>query len=158
MGREWKPGDVVLAADGSDKRPFFVFAREGRLHTMSVDGHQFPMLYPDYNTRPLILIDPEDREQVERLVAAVYEQPYATKVAGTVEHWQAALREFANPTPPKPDEPTGLGAVVEDANGVRWVKVFEGDMWQDHRDRSIWRGWNGVNAVRVLSEGVAADA
>jgi hypothetical protein len=69
---------------------------------------------------------------------------------------QAALREFAEPTPPRPEEPTGLGAVVETAGG-RFVR-------SDVETSNPWRGPNGVphewdditdSAVRVLSEGVS---
>jgi hypothetical protein len=72
------------------------------------------------NARPLVVIDPEDREQVERLTKALVEAAYrhsnvvVSDQASTATR-QAALREFADPKPPKPAEPTGLGAVVEDA-------------------------------------------
>lgn len=77
-----------------------------------------------------------------------------------IEDLAAALREFANPTPPKPDEPTGLGAVVEDAEGRRWMrgsstrglKVWVNDDALD----SEWRAYRDIAAVRVLSEGVTA--
>lgn len=117
------------------------------------------------NDRLVAVISPEDREQVERLA-----QAYLDKFGGghpaeaIADQMQAALREFANPKPPKPDEPTGLGAVVEDADGVLWVRT-------DHRistsHRNPWirqdatgtgsdkRHWLGVDAVRVLSEGVS---
>lgn len=60
--------------------------------------------------------------------------------------------------PPKPAEPTGLGAVVEDARGDFWVYTglrnakdgetrlwFHGSLPADYAD---------INAVKVLSEGV----
>jgi hypothetical protein len=58
-------------------------------------------------------------------------------------------------TPPRPDEPTGLGAVVEDADGYHWTCAV-------HENRRRWwnplhGGWvdyEHVGAVRVLSEGV----
>lgn len=64
------------------------------------------------------------------------------------------------PKPPKPNEPTGLGAVVEDAAGERWIKVYAfGDddrTWAVHGCvGSIydWRAYADIDAVRVLSEG-----
>ena len=58
--------------------------------------------------------------------------------------------------PPKPEEPTGLGAVVEDAEGQRWVRAFhhphETHRWQNRL--SGRRTYDGIDAVRVLSEGV----
>ena len=61
----------------------------------------------------------------------------------------------------KPEEPTGLDAVVEDADGLKWVR------WTRSLDPGIkpWRpvgvvGWRrdfaDVAAVRVLSEGESA--
>ena len=58
--------------------------------------------------------------------------------------------------PPKPSEPTGLGAVVEDDEGDSIVRVLSG------RQSEPWFGpdgeryeWVDINVVRVLSEGVS---
>lgn len=59
--------------------------------------------------RPLLLIDPEDREQVERLTGALV---HAGSGRNDTNHWrevQTALRSLVQPPTP---EPTGLGAVV----------------------------------------------
>lgn len=55
--------------------------------------------------------------------------------------------------PPKPPEPTGLGAVVEDSEGVRWVRhrTSGGGGWFVD---GIARTYDRIDAVRVLSEGV----
>ena len=69
--------------------------------------------------------------------------------------------------PPKPDEPTGLGAVVEDAEGVRWTLTMrppatnepKASPWcRDHIPASgvKFAEWSEINAVRVLSEGVTS--
>jgi hypothetical protein len=116
-------------------------------------------------------IDPEDREQVERL-AKVMDDEFArrgwvnqsTPDPDVVDAIQAALREFANPTPPKPEEPTGLGAVVEDAEGSLWFRMtlenqtWAGEVWQEQYgcDADRWTKWADIAAVRVLSEGVTA--
>jgi hypothetical protein len=47
---------------------------------------------------------------------------------------------------PKPPEPTGLGAVVEDAGGGRWVR--RQGMWCSFND------YADLDVVRVLTEGV----
>jgi len=105
-------------------------------------------------TRPLVVIDPEDRAQVERLCGLFLKGNDGTAI-GDANDLQAALREFANPSPPKPAEPTGLGAVVENSDGGRWVRTDVAV------DRPWWRypgitsGWAQVDAVRVLSEGVS---
>lgn len=60
-----------------------------------------------------------------------------------------------NPTPPKPDEPTGLGAVVESARGKKYVRA--GDGWLPETVLGMFRNpidWDEISAVRVLSEGV----
>ena len=54
---------------------------------------------------------------------------------------------------PKPAEPNGLGAVVEDEEGVRYVRLNNGH-WAD--GVSFPRSWPSIPAVRVLSEGVPA--
>ena len=113
--------------------------------------------------RPLVVIDPEDRESVERLIRLWGQQfdSWTPEPSGTNgDRMQAALREFANPTPPKPDEPTGLGAVVEDAEGKRWIRSADHgrDPWHSNGSRQIngrtWHMWSDLNVVRVLSEGV----
>ena len=69
---------------------------------------------------------------------------------------QAALRSLV--TPPKPDEPQGLGAVVEDAEGRRWVRVNETlrAVWRpvDASTSNSFRNYPDIAAVKVLSEGV----
>jgi hypothetical protein len=122
-----------------------------------------------------VVIDPEDAEQVERLAEAldvafrkVDPEGWANANEGTDEEGEAivraALREFARPTPPKPEEPTGLGAVVEDAEGEVWVRLPDPPDADWNLDKP-WRGgagfgtrrhWQIVDAVRVLSEGVQA--
>ena len=66
----------------------------------------------------------------------------------------------------KPEEPTGLGAVVEDVDGVPWVRTenranITGAVWQSafhvtQPDKAIQREYADIAAVRVLSEGVPA--
>lgn len=115
--------------------------------------------------RPLLVIDSEDREQVERLCNAIDKAFNDVRIDGTgpnsTELAQAALRALANPQPPKPDEPTGLGAVVEDSEGSRWIRCWGpgirmawiGSRLPDAEDE--WATYDSIAAVRVLSEGVA---
>lgn len=114
--------------------------------------------------RPLVVLDPEDAEQVERLREAMGTCPRNGEAwcidsgCGT-ERLTAGLRSLV--APPKPDEPTGHMAVVEDDCGERWVN------WRDPRDNGTheepWvnasdsetaREYRDINVVRVLSEGV----
>ena len=74
---------------------------------------------------------------------------------GDARTHEELVREFL-----KPDEPTGLGAVVEDAEGNPWVKTLPG--LDD--DACEWiAGFSGnprlvsyasISAVKVLSPGV----
>lgn len=106
------------------------------------------------------MIDPENREQVARLLTRLREMSFSAPSSGAFTCLQAALREFAYPAPPKPDEPSGLGAVVEDVEGERWVRVNVATGTQEWRCCDAigeFRRWGGVNAVRVLSEGVTEE-
>lgn len=151
---DWKAGDVALIP----------FSRGGVRAMYTGDGwvtcDRTPVrAVADYiNMRRLVVIDAEDREQVERLASI-----YASATSGELNdypltvaalHMQAALREFATPTPPRPDEPTGLGAVVEDAEGVLWVQFnsVTGKWWRNHQGKN--RRWSEIAAVKVLSAGV----
>ena len=165
---EWKLGDVAMVRLDADTEVRVTWNYDGwRSAKGSFYDPKGSFYDPALPARPLVVIDAEDREQVERLTD-LYERAIpdglVTPTAST-DALQAALREFANPTPPKPDEPTGLGAVVEDADGRRWVRWHcDGDPMHVSKNRP-WSGANGVgsdrayddiNAVRVLSEGVTA--
>lgn len=169
MGREWKPGDVVMIdADYSrfDGQLGVVVEEEGGTWAVIVPTHDpEPMAFGAKTLRPLVVIDPENPEDVERLADAWDDAHYSGPLpdAGMPLRdlrMQAALREFATPTPPRPEEPTGLGAVVEDAEGERWVRVtvenktWPGECWQDrYGDKVRWTKYVDIDAVRVLSEG-----
>jgi hypothetical protein len=90
--------------------------------------------------RPLVVIDPEDAEVVNQLADAltqiltehdVYE-PFRSAM-------QAALREFANPKPPKPEEPTDRSVRVN-ADGAEWAKV--GAWWVSADIGQVPREWD----------------
>ncbi len=127
---------------------------------MSSTGHVYPNK-SNQDDVPVVVISPEDREQVERLIERMAQARVWAVMPSDVDsmsdyradQMQAALRSLI--APPKPDEPTGLGAVVEDASGRPWV--FAGDVdssgtwWYNAAEPERW---NEINAVRVLSEGV----
>ena len=69
---------------------------------------------------------------------------------------------------PRPAEPQGLGAVVEDRSGVRWIRlhthgacndwylVKANDYTREDVSHGGRRKWHQIDAVLVLSEGVKA--
>lgn len=113
------------------------------------------------NGRPLVVIDPEDREQVERLESELARRcGWLVGDAGiNVSRraaMQAALREFANPTP-RIEEPTGEWAVVLDVNGNIWTR-FNRVHWSSEASPNNRQTWGELDVVRILSEGVPAEA
>ena len=143
MSSEWRDGDVAAIE----------FMR-GVERGMWLDGQWIVTggraSSAHYDVRPLVVIDPEDREQVGRLTDAIYRHGEPEVY---VDKLQAALREFANPKPPKPDEPTGLGAVVIAGDGRPWIHHGRGK-WM--RDDAMVLGWADLDVIRVESEGVIA--
>lgn len=180
MKREWKPGDVALVEVPKSTLPRHGVDERGR-ETIRVsrwsDGWAL-LTDPDYfwrdgyaffggeGPRPLVVIDPEDREQIERLAKGLplewdlFQADDPDVGEETVAAMQAALREFADPKP-RIEEPTGLGAVVVNAAGEPFVghDMADGDesqrVWCD--SSGVAHPWSHVAAVRVLSLGVEVD-
>jgi hypothetical protein len=163
-GREWKPGDVALIP----------FARGHVRGMYTADGWvcsdmHYPAVHGYTDLRPLVVIDPvsitgpnetgEDGDPLteianclRRLAEGDHPRSYRRRVA-------ERLAEVFDPTPPKPDEPQGLGAVVEDEQGLRWTRVESGEA----ETRNPWypalasvqpAEYADISAVRVLSPGV----
>lgn len=161
MSRQWKPGDVATFGNSVALRTEKGWAyRDGGVASTAHDLHR---------PRPLVVIDPEDREQVERLAKAVHESDHIATWHDLYREtrWQiedatqAALRSLT--APEKPEEPLGLGAVVESADGGRWVRsqwdfnnpwtpAERSDLSSDSDDTSV--RYAAIAAVTVLSEGV----
>lgn len=118
--------------------------------------------------RRLVVLDAEDREQVERLLAAYYMQCADREHGDLADALQTALREFADPAPVKPPEPTGLGAVIEavcgcnDGDAGRYVYEPQSARYEGrpHGQEHPWKSkcghhtYDRLTAVAVLSEGV----
>ncbi len=117
---------------------------------LTVDGRQW------------VAINPEDREQVERLASILLGTGMECR-HGVKCEWPKcltltltdALREFVNPTPPKPDEPTDYLAAVVDVNGTRWARVRPTAKCKWINEFGDYADWSMVPAVRVLSPGVS---
>jgi hypothetical protein len=160
---DWKPGDVAmvtlseghplgtvtlrgLRADDYDGEPIWRLPRTGyRAGGMGVES-----------ARPLVVLDPESDEDVERLADAFanHGDVHARVRETLLESARDTLRALARP--PKPAEPTGLGAVVEQ-DGLRWVRADTDDLpWRvvAGPETSAFRNWDQFRpTVRVLSEG-----
>ena len=98
--------------------------------------------------------------KVLRQVAEFIREHHGCSVEDSLMADDIADQIEAQTKPPKPAEPTGLGAVVEDAEGVRWVRkgsTTHGEDWT-RQIGDAWTGnpWNRIDVVRVLSEGVTA--
>jgi hypothetical protein len=139
MGREWQRGDVAfIPGVGRALMTGCGWLSQGmRSPAHAVEAYLDP--------RPLVVIDPEDREQVERLGGGT----------GHVNvNWlQDRLRAFADP---KPEEPTGLGAVVECDDGATFVRVglTIANPWV-RAGFGTYHRWSEIDATAcVLSEGV----
>ena len=112
--------------------------------------------------RPLIMLD-LDSADVLKIVAHLK----GCRDCRTSDRWCYSVGDAIEAqTRPAIEEPKGLGAVVEDADGHKYVRVADPiDGWMAGRD---WQriggeintvrnfGWSNLNPVRVLAEGVTA--
>ena len=156
MSREWKPGDVAMIPF-SRGEVRAIYRPDGWIvcDTLATDGCT---AFTD--VRPLVVIDPEDREQMARVESAIAEACGWTRLVDDrrVDAFQQAFRELANPKPPKPDEPMGLWSVVRDGRhtyvrtdttaSYPWEPV--GAIEPPHTERRSWIEFS--DAVQVLSK------
>lgn len=120
--------------------------------------HGIHRFHPDKyvtNIRPLIVLDPEVCGGGPYFLGNIITE--LRGAASVARHKLADMIEQQT-KPPKPAEPTGLGAVVEDAEGRKWVRDVNDRWWCAYREPNTTRrhfgDWSDVPAVRVLSEGV----
>lgn len=166
---EWKPGDVAIVqnhggilAVRAAKDCGIVghgYSESDHWHYLSNVGGATWDSDGNRAARPLVVIDPEDREQVERFTHLFLSHHWGSEHQTHTDAGQAALREFANPKPPKPDEPSRIGSRVEEANGIRYTRFSDseshsGGDWIN--EDGVRVQWSDLDAVRVLSEGVSA--
>ena len=181
--REWKPGDVAVAAypiwGGSNRETTYEETRISRY------GHGWARLdnpddfcnddspYRPADPRPLVVIDPEDREQVGRLIDHYVAEGEAlgyptsnVRADHRFDAMQVALREFAEPRPPKPDEPKDYLAVALTRDGKRYWRWSAGTAhtsvpWRllgavhaDTQDEDGNFRWADLDVVEIVSDGV----
>ncbi len=174
MSTNWKPGDIALVtfdnATGNQRERGVERVETQRAMVVKHSS----IAYPDslwfafdatsrvgvtwdavLDARPLAVIDPEDETRVGELTDWTLSSLDGTTGRGRMRRAVTqALREIANPTPPKTDEPKGKYAEVEDERGWLYFRDPAGD-WRLASNPSSPRQWSTVAAVRVLSEGVS---
>src|SRR5690348_17082834 len=76
MTREWRPGDVAMVESDTQKWRVFRTVHRGVEVWADANGPLMPddEWVPNRTIRPLVVIDPEDREQVDTLCKALVEQ------------------------------------------------------------------------------------
>ena len=148
---EYKPGTVAVATVRGVPNVRIVrgdghWAIAANTDDFIMDRHSDGLVA---DVRPLVVLDLDEFDRAE---AAECVRGHRADDCRVVE--RIADQIEAQTRPPKPPEPQGLGAVVEDAEGERWVRL-DSDMYpwfaQGSRDFSAW---DHIAAVRVLSEGV----
>lgn len=169
MSAQWKPGDVAIRRDGQkgdEQRSLAVSAGcDVDSHVSAPHWHHANGGWDEINAhyqistyRPLVVIDPEDREQVQEFAEIWRKEWVASGRAHTsTSAMQAALREFANPTPAI-EEPTGLGAVIEAINDNRYVHLGAGKWSRVDKfgDPMSSCEWAEIAVVEILSPGWSA--
>ena len=125
-------------------------------HGHDPDGHPGEFCWDDEavtDVRQLVVLDLEDCGFPTNIVLEALRLEYTATGDRLAQQIEAQVQR------PKPPEPLGDGAVVVDTNGYRWVRiaahpdVHHSPPWR-HRGHAA-RYWDHVNAVKVLSEGVA---
>jgi hypothetical protein len=99
MSREWVPGDVAMVTvdHGKGPRDVICFRTPGWWRDSTTGNSYGSALREVKSARPLVVIDPESDEDVKRLCDAYRSVDHGI---GTMP-MQAALREFADPKPPR---------------------------------------------------------
>lgn len=120
---DWKPGDVALV-----RNEYGVWNRA--ILQVRPDGHRWVYgvawsdIAEDHEVHPLVVIDPEDADSLERLRSDLIDSGWIPQ--GDADALDNILRHFANPTP-RIEEPTAIGATVTDSDGEMWVRDVRGN-------------------------------
>jgi hypothetical protein len=177
MSREWQAEDVVVHPEHGrgivSSDPGWVSALQnydGGIWVEFAQGASKCIGEVADDLYKLAVVDPENPENVARLAEAIADAGLAGDWgsrsegdrARAISGLAAALREYADPQPPKPAEPTRWLAAVEDPEtGQRWYR--DGDKrdsdcpWREVRQDGIHArmAWDDLpRGVVVLSEGV----
>lgn len=156
MTHDWKPGDVGVTAGPAAER--FLVGRCDEATAFAYTDGEYTTIPPRDDARPLVVIDLPNGCLAgwPVLIDALERARVQTGLNMTFSGLIAQIRSQTEPL--KPEEPTGLGAVVEDAGGERYIR-HPGDLapwrWAPGTDgERPWRYYADIDAVKVLSEGV----
>lgn len=151
----WKPGDVAsVRCDSSEWHTALrvkMTGGEGDVWVCSVSGAQPSRFVAE--ARPLAVIDLEDHDALDPVIDLIWGDRDPSDRPAT---WR--VREGLKSllfTPPKPDEPQGLGAVVETANGDLYVRsktITTVAHWKPAKGGER-RKYEHLNVTRVLNDG-----
>lgn len=146
---DWKPGSVALVDSWRGVKQIAFRTKRGDVDMWCVlDGTDTRGLGLAEVTaaHPALVIDPDDSEQVERLLRGILDS-FARDVSKEVTDRdvraaQGFLREFAAPKPPRIDEPSLWGVVEAHVPGIprrRWVHHEEGRWVSDEGEPELIR-------------------
>lgn len=121
--------------------------------------HDFELKPVTEGWKLVAVIDP-DGDEVERLLVAYYKTDSDFPTPQGIENFRTVLREFAQPTPPKPEEPKGIGAVIKTAGGMVYVAtsaVGAGGAWRWRNPGAGYAAWGDLDVPdedHILSRGI----
>lgn len=99
MMYEFKPGDVVLIPGRERERRAIVDGEGNCVHGVGAYDHAKPGSHNARRARPLVVLDPENDEDVRRLADAYCDQLTSPKRSAIHDRIRAALRSLvAQPT------------------------------------------------------------
>lgn len=161
MKRDWNPGDVAVSTFCGEDSVRVVRYVDGWARLTDTDDYipddSMMGTYTVTEARPLVVIDPDSNNDVCRLIRLLFDHGYTYNPDAEDTDLAAALREFANPTPPKPEEPTARWARVLDGRGRVWCRTeWDGGLNKPWQHEGTHVHWQILDAVRVLSEGVTS--
>jgi len=154
----WAPGTVAVATvQGVPNVRVFKLSEDEWAHVVSLGAGIFPEISGDplvTDVRPLVVLDPEDRDQMVAL-----HETLSGAVGLTWHGWPELLRAVltryaeAQTKPPKPPEPRGRFAVVRDQNDSLWVRLNQ-THWYSEVSPNNNQTYGEIDAVEVVREGL----
>ena len=108
----------------------------------------------------VVVIDPTSESDVDRVANAIRDAHRGDRGVQVGIDWTATQNALRSLLPtPKPPEPMGLGAVVEDADGDRWVRAASDHQPWFHMTsdgRAAWLAYADIDVAESVSEGVVS--